>query len=88
MIRGRRSASKYALLSFACCYSTFFFLPCKRFIKFFITPLSKLARIGLEAAVIAMIEVLTSTGPLGTHFSMKVLGSYKVMQVLPSSLKR
>ena len=65
-----------------------FFLPCKRFIKFFITPLSKLARIGLEAAVIAMIEVLTSTGPLGIHFSMKVLGSYKVMQVLPSSLKR
>ena len=44
------------------------FLPCKRFIKFFITPLSKLARIGLEAAVIAMIEVLTSTGPLGIHF--------------------
>ncbi len=34
--------------------------------------LSKLAMIGLEAAVTAIIEVLTRIGVLGIHFSIKV----------------
>ena len=42
------------------------------FIAVLIRFLSKLAMIGLEAAVTAIIEVLTRIGVLGIHYSTKV----------------
>jgi hypothetical protein len=53
--------------------SSFFFV--SFLIAVLIRFLRRLAMIGLEAAVTAIIEVLTRIGGLGIHFSIKVDGS-------------